>query len=367
MIAKPARRVMRTKTTVMAVFVFLAAFSGAPGAASSAGTAERFTLSVWIRTLTAGQKSETTNYRVGRSNYTMMIDGLRREYIVSVPPSYNPNKPTPAVFVFHGSAHDGGSAYREWKWREQCDRMGCIAVFPTSWRYDVSDEGRTMTKWNFAGLRELVPPNTRLADDVRFVREILSALSPRFNIDRRRIFATGGSNGAQFVNTRVLLEMPDVFAAVGVALVLETGGSRLRGDAIPLYAVIGSRDQMLLDLEVAGGVREFPMEASKILGNKLLGGGITRTLRTLGLDADYRVEYCDPPLRRCSASYRPALDSERTFYTTMTFDHGLRKGVELRYRMVKGMAHAYPNGEDNPARLVAAELFWDFFVKHPRD
>src|SRR5688572_28415309 len=42
-------------------------------------------------------------FKTGANNYTITVDGARREFIVYVPTSYNQATPTPLVIMFHGS------------------------------------------------------------------------------------------------------------------------------------------------------------------------------------------------------------------------------------------------------------------------
>ena len=68
----------------------------------------------------------------------------------------------------------------------------------------------------------------------------------------------------------------------------------------------------------------------------------------LSLEPSYQVEYQKPA------------------FTTMTFNQSL-SGADNEYifRMVKGMGHVYPSGDNNRAGLNVADLFWEFFMKHP--
>lgn len=314
----------------------------------------------------AGRAAE---FKTGQNNYSLTVDGLKRQFIVHVPASYDAKRATPLVFVFHGSAHNGATAYRDFRWKEQCDRAGCIAVFPTSMEYFVLEEGKVQTKWNIVGLDALVKPGSALADDVKFVRAMLASVRATFTIDPKRIYATGGSNGSAFVTSRLVIEMPDVFAAAGASQVLSTKGLPPKGnEAIPIYAIVGSKDDKLLETEqaVADGTREFPMEAEKLLATRPLSGSIGLALTTLGISQAHTVEYCDPKLTRCTSTYSPDVEVQKTFYTTVTFSKGGAPGVELVYRQVKGMGHVYANEENNPAHLVAAQVFWEFFVNHPK-
>lgn len=318
---------------------------------------------------TSSQPPESLKFKKGQNNYTMTVDGQRRQFIVHVPPGYNASTPAPLVFVFHESAHNGAFVYQRWKWREKCDEKGCISVYPTALSYFVVPEDKDQTKWNDTSLSQIVPPGTVLADDVKFVRTMVEALEATFNIDKKRIYATGGSNGGRFVSSRILTELPNLFAAAGISHLLGTEGLAPKdGETIPAYVSYGNLDPILLEFSAQLGApaKELPMEATEILRHPLLGRQISDALKTLGLDSAYTVEYCAPRLDRCTPTYSAATERSEGLYTTLTFASGGKPGVEFRFRMFKGMGHSYALAGNNPARLEAADFFWAFFEEHPK-
>lgn len=315
------------------------------------------------------QSASVLKFKKGQNNYTLTVDGQRRQFIVHVPPGYNSSTPAPLVFVFHESAHNGGFVYEKWKWREKCDQEGCISVYPTALSYFVVPEDRNQTKWNDTSLSQIVPPGTALADDVKFVRTMVETLEATFSIDKKRIYATGGSNGGRFVSSRILVELPDIFAAAGISHLLGTDGlAPKNNEAIPAYVSYGNLDPILLKGSEALGAsgKQLPMEAAEIMQHPLVGGQIANALTTLGLDTTYTVEYCAPKLDRCTATYTTALERSEGLHTTLTFARGGKPGVEFRFRMIKGMGHSYALAGNNPAHLEAASFFWDFFKEHPK-
>ena len=88
-------------------------------------------------------------YEIGVNCRTVELDGVDREYLVYVP-RQRPvtGERAPVVLMFHGSSGTGAQFLRTSGWREQADRSGLVAVFPTGLRYRVLDSGRRVTKWN---------------------------------------------------------------------------------------------------------------------------------------------------------------------------------------------------------------------------
>jgi polyhydroxybutyrate depolymerase len=131
----------------------------------------------------------------GQGSYT-------RQYKVHVPPSYDPKVPTPVVFCIHGLAQNAvmfcvtGAAMDK-----KSDAAGFILVMPNGYQ----------SSWN-AGTCCGGASNEQL-DDVALFRAIFDEVNKHLNIDHRRVFATGLSNGA-YMSYRLACEASDLFAAV---------------------------------------------------------------------------------------------------------------------------------------------------------
>lgn len=290
-------------------------------------------------------------YVRGRNDYELMVDDTPRKFIVHVPGGYDPSRPAPVVLVFHGSNHNGKFMYENTGWVDKAEQENILAVFPSSWRYFTTTANAEEEKWNTAELAQITSPGTQLKDDVHFVKVILEHLHATFNVDEKRIFATGGSNGGGFVMTRLAAQMNDVFAAYS------TCGAILISDDIDvstitmtvnasLYNVFGSLDEKIAELN--GLTLPHPFQADDILNDPNFSRMLRTTTTLLGLDMAYTVE------------------SEADF-TTFTFNNSLVGAHnEYIFRMVRGMGHIYPNGENNRAGLNVSDLFWDFFTRHPK-
>lgn len=298
----------------------------------------------------AESEAAVLSFNMGRNDVTINVDDTPREFILYVPSGYDPNMPTPVVVMCHGSNQHPNNMYENTGWVRKAEEETILVVFPASWKYPLLDEEGIHEKWNTAAMSQLVPEGTELKDDVKFMRSIIEDLKATFNVDEKRIFASGFSNGGGFVLTRLIPEMNDVFAAYG------TAGAGLIGDAgvedvsitIPasLYSMIGTNDNKIADgqdLPVP-----FPFEADAILSDPVFSGMLAKTSALLGLDSNYAVE-------------------SQGDFTRFTYNASL-VGADNEYifMMIKGMFHKYPSGDDNPTHIDAADLFWDFFLKHAK-
>lgn len=216
-------------TVVMgtALLAFTSACAGSNKVDALSSNGAESTTSATVRDVGHSSTTRSLNFVPGRNDYTIVVDGVRREFVVYVPSSYDPAQPTPVVFMFHGTGGNGEKMYNITGWPRQAEEEGFLAVFPSSLSYFIEDKGRRQTKSNSAGLIHAVRPGTELKDDVKFVREMLDLIALTWNIDEQRIFASGFSNGGAFVNSRLLVEMPDRFAAVA------TGSGLLQEAYIP--------------------------------------------------------------------------------------------------------------------------------------
>jgi poly(3-hydroxybutyrate) depolymerase len=146
----------------------------------------------------------TNTLKAGDSTFTLQHGGLARSYRVYVPSSVKAGSAVPLIFDFHG--HGGNASQEESSsgWKKKADQVGFVMVYPEG--YDSS--------WNVGSCcGKAMSENV---DDVGFTKAILEAVSKAACIDRKRVYATGMSNGAGFVH-RVGCEAADAIAAIAAA------------------------------------------------------------------------------------------------------------------------------------------------------
>ncbi len=144
----------------------------------------------------------------GETTRTLTHDGLERSYILYIPASINWSRPVPIVFVFHGGTGNAESAIRMSGFNGVADQNGFIVVYPNG-TGRLSDN--KLLTWNGGTCCAYAQENN--VDDVGFVRAIVADLQPLVNIDPKRIYATGMSNGG-ILSQRLACEAADLFAAI---------------------------------------------------------------------------------------------------------------------------------------------------------
>lgn len=294
--------------------------------------------------MTTVQANEAFQWKKGRTDYLMPWDGEDRHFIVYIPQKYNPQKPTPLVFMFHGSGGTGQKMYNITTWKETADREGFVAVFPSAWKYYVLDKGRMQAKWNTKGMINQVKSDTKLMDDVGFVRAMVGSLQASIKVDDKRIYASGFSNGGGFIASRLLPEMSDVFAA------LSTGGSTVSADypmhhsPIPLYQIVGSRDNKIYERSNI----PIPTDATEWIGHAEYGKYIDNACSMLALKPTYK-------------------ERDGKGHSTLQYEESTNGGRGIFVlSVVDGMGHSYPNGKNNPHDFNAPPHLWKFYMANPK-
>lgn len=160
--------------------------------------------------------------------------GTIRAYLLHIPTDYDPNEPTPLVVSFHGFTSNPEQNSQTSNLSEKADEEGFIVVYPAGQRDPMG--------W-------YTQPNAEESgwwNDVTFSRDLITRLQEGFNVDSRRIFITGFSNGGGMVH-RVACDLSDIVAAAA-----PVAGPQFRGDpcvlvrAMPIFAIHGRLDRNAL-------------------------------------------------------------------------------------------------------------------------
>jgi polyhydroxybutyrate depolymerase len=303
-------------------------------------TFTNFCLFLLLHSLPIGQ---TRIFAQQRYDVKFKFDGEDREFIVVKPTGAVPAGGYPVVFMFHGTSGTGEEFYDKSKWKERGEIEKFITVFPTALKYCVlnfaDNKPVVTTKWNNGNLQEDKCPNVvqNFKDDVKFIRKMVDTIKQTFNINPKKIFGSGFSNGGAMV-LKLAMDVSDVFAAVAQnASLMNALDSTKPFRPIPIWSMVGSKDDRFT---TPLGVPEIPFGGDSVLA--YLKGGINRILVCESLNQTYTKT-----------------NTGRT--NSFIFDKPKITGNTNRYifTLVDNMFHVFPNGDNYP--LVAADLHWDFF------
>jgi polyhydroxybutyrate depolymerase len=144
-----------------------------------------------------------TEYSVGDYTGSIIFDGLERTYRIHIPSLYDKDKPMPLVIVLHGSEGSAKSMENLSGFNTLSDKEGFIVVYPNAIEKHWND-GLDMPQYR---------SNRENIDDVGFISILIDYLIKELNIDKKRIYVTGMSNGA-IMSHRLACEVSERIAAI---------------------------------------------------------------------------------------------------------------------------------------------------------
>ena len=271
----------------------------------------------------------------GDNARSLVYAGVERSYILHIPPGFEISQPVALVLAFHGVGLDANEMIRISGFSSQSDASGFIVVYPN---------GTGAAKsWNGGHCCGEAAKNN--VDDVGFVRALIGDLSTTINIDPKRIYATGFSNGA-ILTYRLACELSDLIAAVGpvsATQVLQDMQACQPGRPVPLIHFHGTADD------------PNPYE-----GGTTLGGFQFIPVKTA---IQFWVDFDGCPVEpqtTVSGSIR------HDVYAPCT------SGSAVELYTIEGGKHAWPGGEavnqamgEPNMEISATILMWEFFSSHP--
>lgn len=292
-------------------------------------------------------------YGAGDYHRTLKGNFRTRYYEIHVPPSYNKEKPAAVVMVFHGGGGDPGSVRYESDMDSISDKNGFIVVYPagTPTRMFLKDR---LLIWNDG--RPFKNGEYSKVDDVAYVDAVLDDLSQLFNVDKKRIYACGYSNGAQFV-FRLAKRRSDKIAAIGAV-----AGQRAPLDA---YDPVPSRPIPLIQFS---GVRDTfgPYKGGKPPEDAVFKAEVKPVRQTVKAWVDFNQ--CNPE----------PVEEKRVGKAVMQRYGHCQSGAEVVFWTLEDGGHTWPGGRVTPnvealglgslgnvnTDINASALMWNFFKKY---
>ena len=271
----------------------------------------------------------------------ILVGGMARKYRIHLPNDRAPARPAPLVIVFHGGGGNGANAARMSGMDAEADREGFIAVYPNG-TGPFRNALLTWNTWRCCGraMEEHV-------DDVGFVRALVESLERTYAIDRKRIYATGMSNGGM-MTYRAGCELADIFAAIApVAGALDTDDCR-PASRVSVIAFHGTADQHVL---FEGGEPRVAADRHRRTDNSVAHA----------IDFWKRRDGCEggPARERKGSVIHDA--------------YACADGTAVELYAIEGQGHAWPggrkgwrNGDPPTTEISATDLMWDFFARHPK-
>lgn len=253
---------------------------------------------------------------------TLKLGDLERTYFLHIPPGFNNQQPVPLVFFFHGYQENGAYARTYTNLDQTANANGFIVVYP-----DGSGSASSLS-WNGSGCCGYALENN--VDEPAFVHAIIADVTTMVNVDVKRIYAAGFSNGA-LLSYRLACTMSETFAAVAPA-----GGVLMYSPCQPTEPVSLMHVHGLTDTVVpfdggGSGIQFPPVKDSLAAWVKLDG---------------------------CSGAEK----IEKNGLLTHTIYGTCMPGVSVELYTIDHSGHTWPSQYVAPV----SQIVWDFFAAHPK-
>jgi polyhydroxybutyrate depolymerase len=275
-------------------------------------------------------------HAANRPTGAFVSSGQKREYLLYVPRSYDPVRPTPLVISLHAAGLWGAAQQQTSRWNELAERDGFLVVYPSG------TGGAGPRAWHVA--RE-----AGLTRDVTFISALIDTLSATYHVDASRIYANGFSNGGGMAFV-LSCTLSDRIAAVGMVAAAQTLEWSWCADyrPVPMIAFHGTADRIV------------PYR-----------GGATPVSSTLVFPSIPTWTAHWARRNRCGTT---PVDSEVAAEVTRRAYPDCADGAEVVLYTLRGVGHQWPGGEPLPEWFVgpagtaldATSLMWAFFQAHPR-
>jgi polyhydroxybutyrate depolymerase len=271
-----------------------------------------------------------------RTNGSIVSSGKKRRYLLYVPKSYDPARPTPLVISIHGYAEWPAHQMQISRWNDLADRYGFLVVYPSGTGFPL--------QWHTHGESGIA---TGPFADVAFISDLIDRLENQYNIDPARIYANGLSNGGG-MSFMLACKLSERIAAVGMvsgAYLLPWNKCQPTRN-VPAILFHGTADPIV------------PYQ-----------GGPSRSF---DLPFPYIPDWVTALAQHngCSGTSVPIPTHGEVSGVHYT---GGATGADVVFYTIAGGGHAWPGSHPIPAFIVghttqdidATRIMWDFFEAHP--
>ncbi|MCJ7570055.1 MAG: hypothetical protein MUO58_21295 [Anaerolineales bacterium] len=280
--------------------------------------------------------------RPGTSARSLVSAGLKRCYLLHIPPEYDRGQSLPLIISLPGfTSNPTGQEYLT-RWNEVADDEGLLVVYPQGTSFPL--------RWN---------ASTTFADsavdDVQFIADLMDEVSTIVSVDPSRIYIDGMSNGGSMAN-RVACELADKVAAVGVVTgpPVEPPGGCNPERSISLIAFYGTADPLVA---YEGG----------IVGESWISKLINRPAHTISFPSV--KSYIEAWAERDGCPSLPEPIPAQGDASGVRYS-GCRNASEIVFYTIEGGGHAWPGGRPTfvgktSRDINASRVMWEFFKDHP--
>ncbi|MFH2012320.1 MAG: PHB depolymerase family esterase [Pseudomonadota bacterium] len=284
---------------------------------------------------------------------SIIFGGIKRTYLLHIPPSHNKTKQMPLVIVLHGGGGSGENVVKLTLggFNKLSHKNGFVVVYPDAIEKHWND-GRSREENVYLKGKEKV-------DDVGFISALIDHLIKKLNIDPKCVYITGISNGAM-MSYRLACELTQKIAAIAAV-----------AGSIPQNLYPSCSPSRPISVLVINGVNDplIPFAGGDITGpfgfRKL--GEVLSTSDTIRFWVAHNKCSSSRVIQELDKDPKDGIKILKEIY-----GNG-KDGTEVILYVIEGGGHTWPGGlQYFPERIVgktsrdidANEVIWDFFKKH---
>lgn len=258
------------------------------------------------------------------SFHQLALNGQSRTYRVHVP--HNLSAPAPLVVALHGSNAGAEQFEKASGFSRLAEQQGFIVAYPEALQGD----------WNEGLL------NAERPDDVAFVRAMVSEISEQYEVDKKRIFATGLGDGGT-MTAALGTQAADLFSAIApVVAELPVAEVKLP-QPVSVLIIHGTRDPVVPTQSTQRAVEHW-----------CSANGI--------------------PAENADVERLPDVDRADGCRVDRIAHSGGKWGTEVVLLQVEGGGHTWPGVTQAAPKqgpvcrdIQASQEIWSFFAEHPRN
>ncbi len=282
--------------------------------------------------------SAQTERREYRFYQSIQVDGIKRTYLINLPPNYYLRNNFSLVIAMHGG---GGDAYQFEKsslLTEKAEKEKFIVVYP---------EGRFKNKflpirtWN-AGSCCAYSVEADV-DDVKFISKLIDTLIDKYKINKRKVYATGHSNGGMMCY-RLACELSEKIAAIApnssTMVVTQTCNPQRDVPILHMHSILDEN---------------VPYEGGVVLRTGSPSPALDSVMNVWSIIND------------CTQKDTIRNDS---LYRQIQWRNNMNN-IEINYYLTMDGGHSWPGGKsgsaigNQPSKVINAnDLLWEFFKQY---
>ncbi|MBP7253396.1 MAG: hypothetical protein KBA75_07930 [Alphaproteobacteria bacterium] len=263
--------------------------------------------------------AETLSTAPGSRWVTLTQDGNERRYLLHIPPQAT-RQALPLVIVLHGYGSNPEQQEQLSGFSALADKSGFAVAYPLGTGHK--------PQWHFIGHDDR---------DEYFIRAVVPDVGAQVPIDKRRVYVTGISNGAQ-MTARLACVAPDIFAAFALV-----SGNYMdfndckTGTTTPAILFHGTNDRIL---PYSGRFKQFSPQ-----------------------------HWAEQRAVQNGCAPKPLITYRQAEVTAQSW-RDCRQHAEVIFYTLAGKGHSWP-GSTMPERITsqnldATQVMWDFFSRYTR-